>query len=330
MARRRGERRVQKTRRHGPGPAAVRPADRVERLAYSIVQAAEALGVSASTVSRSVVRDRRRVASRSRPMRHRARQRPRGRQPVRRRLRVRAGVGRDMGAAGLEARAGARRAPRLGRASRSPATAAPSSSERAGHRRPPRAPVGVLALGHGMEAQHEARGPVRDGRRALAGRLDCARGGCEDDDEAPTLRRNAGLGAVGLHDEARRRRLRPRTGVKTEMVGQKVTITRSRWPTTGLWATRASRFRASPPAPRPSRLRPPLQRREATALTRTASARLSGAATPQRRDPDGRPPTRHSRRNHPRIRSRSRMTEFMHPTCATNVERWLVDVGEVP
>ena len=42
-------------RRHGPGPAAVRPADRVERLAYSIVQAAEALGVSASTVSRSVV-----------------------------------------------------------------------------------------------------------------------------------------------------------------------------------------------------------------------------------------------------------------------------------
>ena len=38
-----------------PGPAAVRPADRVERLAYSIVQAAEALGVSSSTVSRSVV-----------------------------------------------------------------------------------------------------------------------------------------------------------------------------------------------------------------------------------------------------------------------------------
>jgi hypothetical protein len=34
---------------------AIRPADRVERLAYSIVQAAEALGVSASTVSRSVV-----------------------------------------------------------------------------------------------------------------------------------------------------------------------------------------------------------------------------------------------------------------------------------
>jgi hypothetical protein len=25
-----------------------------------------------------------------------------------------------------------------------------------------------------------------------------------------------------------------------------------------------------------------------------------------------------------------RMTEFVHPTCATNVERRLVDVGEVP
>ena len=37
------------------GTAAGRPTDSVERLAYSIVQAAEALGVSASTVSRTVV-----------------------------------------------------------------------------------------------------------------------------------------------------------------------------------------------------------------------------------------------------------------------------------
>jgi hypothetical protein len=55
VARRRHERRLQKTRRHAAESGAIRPADRVERLAYSIVQAAEALGVSASTVSRSVV-----------------------------------------------------------------------------------------------------------------------------------------------------------------------------------------------------------------------------------------------------------------------------------
>ena len=46
---------VQKTRRHAANQGSIRPADSVERLAYSIVQAAEALGVSASTVSRSVV-----------------------------------------------------------------------------------------------------------------------------------------------------------------------------------------------------------------------------------------------------------------------------------
>jgi hypothetical protein len=55
MARRRHERRAQKTRRHAPNPGAIRPTDSVERLAYSIVQAAEALGVRASTVSRTVV-----------------------------------------------------------------------------------------------------------------------------------------------------------------------------------------------------------------------------------------------------------------------------------
>jgi hypothetical protein len=51
----RHERRVQKTRRHASDPTAIRQAEGVERLAYSILQAAEALGVAASTVSRSVV-----------------------------------------------------------------------------------------------------------------------------------------------------------------------------------------------------------------------------------------------------------------------------------
>ena len=55
MARRRHERRVQQTRRHASDSTAIRQADSVERLAYSILQAAEALGVSASTVSRSIV-----------------------------------------------------------------------------------------------------------------------------------------------------------------------------------------------------------------------------------------------------------------------------------
>jgi hypothetical protein len=55
MSRHRHERRAQKARRHASDPTAIRQADSVERLAYSIVQAAEALGVSASTVSRSVV-----------------------------------------------------------------------------------------------------------------------------------------------------------------------------------------------------------------------------------------------------------------------------------
>ena len=46
---------MEKTSRHASEPGVVRPADGVERLAYSVVQAAEALGVSASTVGRSVV-----------------------------------------------------------------------------------------------------------------------------------------------------------------------------------------------------------------------------------------------------------------------------------
>jgi hypothetical protein len=42
-------------RRHATETTAIRQADHVERLAYSIQQAAEALGVAATTVSRSVV-----------------------------------------------------------------------------------------------------------------------------------------------------------------------------------------------------------------------------------------------------------------------------------
>jgi hypothetical protein len=55
MSRNRHERRVQKTRRHASDPTAIRQADSVQRLAFSILQTAEALGVAASTVSRSVV-----------------------------------------------------------------------------------------------------------------------------------------------------------------------------------------------------------------------------------------------------------------------------------
>jgi hypothetical protein len=49
------ERKLRKTQRHATEPPAIRPAESVQRLAYSIVRAAEALGVSASTVSRAVV-----------------------------------------------------------------------------------------------------------------------------------------------------------------------------------------------------------------------------------------------------------------------------------
>ena len=55
MSRHRHERRAQKERRHASDATVIRQADTVERLAYSILQAAEALGVAASTVSRSVV-----------------------------------------------------------------------------------------------------------------------------------------------------------------------------------------------------------------------------------------------------------------------------------
>jgi hypothetical protein len=52
---RRHERKVHKARRRTPETGGIRLADSVERLAYSITQAAEALGVAASTVSRTVV-----------------------------------------------------------------------------------------------------------------------------------------------------------------------------------------------------------------------------------------------------------------------------------
>ena len=55
MSRHRQERRPRKTRRNASGLTSLHPAVRIERLAYSIEQAAEALGVSASTVRRSVV-----------------------------------------------------------------------------------------------------------------------------------------------------------------------------------------------------------------------------------------------------------------------------------
>jgi hypothetical protein len=55
VSRRRHERKLEKARRHVSDAAEICPAETVARLAYSILQAAEALGVSASTVSRSVV-----------------------------------------------------------------------------------------------------------------------------------------------------------------------------------------------------------------------------------------------------------------------------------
>jgi hypothetical protein len=55
MSRRRHERKVEKAARHAVPPRPIRKAETTVRLAYSIVQAAEALGVNPSTVSRSVV-----------------------------------------------------------------------------------------------------------------------------------------------------------------------------------------------------------------------------------------------------------------------------------
>jgi hypothetical protein len=128
MSRRRYERKVRKTRRHALDPDAVRPADSVERLAYSIVQAAGALGVSPSTVSRSVVpvvetvelgggrvlipvdELERYVAERRRPVPRRTRRAPVGRPPavpseVSERIRTEHATGRTLGqiARGLDA-----------------------------------------------------------------------------------------------------------------------------------------------------------------------------------------------------------------------------------
>jgi Recombinase len=55
MSRRRQQRRAEKERRHAQSPAIVREATRVERLAYTRTQAAEALGVSRSTFNRRVL-----------------------------------------------------------------------------------------------------------------------------------------------------------------------------------------------------------------------------------------------------------------------------------
>jgi hypothetical protein len=55
MSRRRQQRRVEKERRHAQPRATVREAARVERLAYTRSQAAEALGVSRSTFNRRVL-----------------------------------------------------------------------------------------------------------------------------------------------------------------------------------------------------------------------------------------------------------------------------------
>jgi hypothetical protein len=50
-----GDRRAEKERRHAQPPAIVREATRVERLAYTRTQAAEALGISRSTFNRRVL-----------------------------------------------------------------------------------------------------------------------------------------------------------------------------------------------------------------------------------------------------------------------------------
>jgi hypothetical protein len=55
MSRRRQQRRAQKERRHAPPPTVVREATRVERIAYTRTQAAEALGISRSTFNRRVL-----------------------------------------------------------------------------------------------------------------------------------------------------------------------------------------------------------------------------------------------------------------------------------
>jgi hypothetical protein len=54
MSRRRHRRRAEKERRHAQPPTVVRRVTRIERLAYTRTQAAEALGVSRSTFNRRV------------------------------------------------------------------------------------------------------------------------------------------------------------------------------------------------------------------------------------------------------------------------------------
>jgi Recombinase len=55
VSHRRQQRRAEKERRHAPPPTIVREATRVERLAYTRTQAAEALGISRSTFNRRVL-----------------------------------------------------------------------------------------------------------------------------------------------------------------------------------------------------------------------------------------------------------------------------------
>lgn len=55
MSRRRHRRRAEKERRHAQPSAIVREATRIERLAYTRAQAAEALGISRSTFNRRVL-----------------------------------------------------------------------------------------------------------------------------------------------------------------------------------------------------------------------------------------------------------------------------------
>lgn len=100
MSRRRHDRKVEKAHRHTTAVRPLRQADTVERLAYSIAQAAEALGVNPTTVSRAVVpvletietewgqrlipvdELERYVAERRRPARSRPRAAPVGRPPA--------------------------------------------------------------------------------------------------------------------------------------------------------------------------------------------------------------------------------------------------------
>lgn len=55
MSRRRQQRKAEKAHRHAPPPRTVNQAESVERLAYSVDQAAAAIGVSRSTFSRRVL-----------------------------------------------------------------------------------------------------------------------------------------------------------------------------------------------------------------------------------------------------------------------------------